>query len=96
MDSDSVVRAEVLIGLLWEEKSQKKVTHSTVEEMSARTFIKQDDIISTLQVPRGLKRQCDRCGCVSHSDIVPVLLWMRIHRASIWSSIGKANTSSTR
>jgi hypothetical protein len=39
---------EILVSLLWAEKLQKR-THSTVEEMSARTFIKQEDIVWTLQ-----------------------------------------------
>ena len=42
--------AEVVVQLLWEEKKlHKKMEHSTVEEMSQQTFIKQDDIVSTLQ-----------------------------------------------
>lgn len=39
---------EVLVQLLWEEKCEKRM-HSTVEEMSARTFIKEADIVTTLQ-----------------------------------------------
>lgn len=39
---------EVLVQLLWEEKCEKR-THSTVEEMSARTYIKEADIVTTLQ-----------------------------------------------
>ena len=52
--------------MLWDEKSHKKVTHSTVEEMSARTFIKRDDIVNTLQV---LTARADSTGRLNRPPV---------------------------